>query len=532
MKKVGLLGCGTAMAATVVLLHCSSSSPNPPPAQDFVPDSGTDTGVLDGGSSGGLTGLVTVSPSDISFGDNGLVNCGTQAPSAQLTIKNDTSKAITVGATMTAGGDLYSLSPSTLGIATGQTGTITIIPKAIPAASAITAELYSGNIEVRADPAGSGTGTAGNSGSLGISNIKLHQTARGAILVSTAAKAIDFGGVKFGTSINKTFSVTNSGNVPINLKFDTGSAVYKVTSTASIAVNATAVQTLTFSPAATQVYTDTITVSVDGSTPLCAPPIGTSDLSGTGTAAVGVDKGNLAFGKVNCGTAANYQVLTIDNSGPAMTLTPTFGKGPAALFTLANDADGSAVPAAAPTNVGAASTYKLRVIPKTVVAPVMTTTDGLSDNLTLTTNSPGDVPHVIQLTETAQGAYIGLNTGAFHVADAAAGHAKFTAFSITNTGNLDGTYVVSVAGRSGTPAGTFLLNAVVGGGTGSTSLNGSLPANGGTQQVQLQTTTPANWGCAGLGGPSQLLGDMTLTPSAIALCSDPQFIAPLDLECN
>jgi hypothetical protein len=517
MKKVAsLLGTAVAAAVTAVcFVNCSSGEKQPPPAGVLPYDSGSPPPSTTGTEAG--AGGITVSPTDIKFGDDGMVDCGSQGATETLILTNGTGKNVVFKATLTAGADNYTLSPDSVAVGAGAVGTLQIIPKAIPSKSEVKPEFYSGNVEVSATE-GSVTGGAANV--LSVTNVKLHETARGAILASTLSSLTAFTG-RVGLTKTQHFSVTNTGNVPVDLKFTVGGPVFTVTSTAKVEVNGTAVQDVNFTAAAQQPYTDTLTVGVVGTTALCGDPIASKDLSATGTNQVDVDKGSLAFGKVNCGTAAPFQALTIDNSGAAMQFTPVFGKGPAANYTLADGA-GNDVPTSTPTSVGASTTFTLRVVPKTVVAPVLTTADGLSDTLTITTNSAGDAPHVVQLTETAQGAYITMNAPSYRVADGNLGHATFTNVVLTNSGNLPGTYTIAATDRDGVPPGTFTLN----------SSGGSLAA-GGTQTIVMTTKTPSDptvWGPSG--SMCQLLGDLTLTPSALALCSDAQPVAPLSLECH
>jgi hypothetical protein len=528
-RKVGLLGCVTMTGATVLLLHCSSSSPNPPPAQDFVPDSGLNNAETST-SGGDPTGIVTITPADISFGDNGLVDCGTQAASAQITVKNDTTKAVTINASLTAGNDAYTLSPATLGIQAGSTGTLSVIPKAIPAKSAITPELYSGNVEVRADPSGGG-GTTGGAGTLGIQNIKLHQTARGAILVTTAQATQDFGGAKIGTSPKQTFSVTNNGNVPITLDFAVGSASFAVTPKATVDVAGTKVQEITFSPAQVQAYTDTLTAQIEGKTPLCGDPLANVQLKGAGSASIDIQPGNLAYGIVQCGQTAAAQEIVINNTGPAATYTPTFGKGGATGYALKDKTTGLDVPiGVASTLPGAGASTTLKVVPLQVKAPVKTDPNGLGDTLTITTTSPQDSPHNIQLTETAQGAFISLDQPSYTTHGGSAGIAFPTNILVSNTGNLPGTYTIAVVPRSTpnppnpAPTGTWMLN----------SGGGSLAVGAPATTIVMTTTPPTNpkWGDLDAGGAQQYLADIVLTPSAAALCSDNQPTAPLFMDFN
>lgn len=513
MKRLALGFLGSITAATAFLaVHCGSGEQHPPPGNvDALREAGTDTGG-GGTTDAGGGGAIEISPAELFLGDKGMVNCGTQAPAQTITYDNRSSKTQLFKAAFQSGGDYYTLSPAEVSVSAGASSAVQVVPKALPSTSGVTPELYSGNVIVTTFDSGSTTAN-------GSTTIRIHQTARGAIIQSTVGgKDIQFGGVKIGTSSAQTFSVTNTGNVAADLSFSVGSAAFTVTPSAKLDPNGTKVQTVTFGPTAAQSYTDTLVTTIAPGTPICNSIPDKSNLSGSGTTAIGVAPGNLAFGLVNCGTTAAFKTVTISNSGGAMTFTPTLGKGAGSYYTLA-DSTGTPVTLGAATPVGAATDYVLRVVPKQVTAPVTTAVDGLSDMLTITTDSPGDSPHFVQLTETAQGAYISLNAASYKITDGAPSHSILTNVIVSNTGNLPGNYTIAVAGRSGVPAGTFTLN----------SGGGSL-AIGAGQTVVLTTRTDSGWQCV-TAPKSQYLGDITLTPSATALCADAQPIAPVSLEC-
>src|SRR5262249_46989684 len=151
---------------------------------------------------------------------------------------------------------------------------------------------------------------------------------------------------------------------------------------------------------------------------------------------VSVTPASLNFGLVNCGTTAPYQTITISNTGPAKSFVPTLGKDLTSPYTLANDADGSPVATTTPIALASAATYTMRVVPVQLTPPASTAANAFGDTLTITTNSSGDSPHVIQLNQTARGAFLSLTPLSIAATDSTCSHVTFNNFSITNSGNV------------------------------------------------------------------------------------------------
>lgn len=507
MKKLffGLHVCAV-LAASALVVHCSSTDTRPDAGTtDRNPEGGTSSGTS--GSSGGNELLVE--PPDVNFGDNGFVNCGASAPPQTVTFTNNSTTPRQFKGKLTAGAEHYTLSPDVVTVLAGKQGTMQVVPTAIPTKSAVTPELYSGSLEITAlDQGSTSAGTT-------LTNVRLHQTARGAIVKSTlgATPTINFGGVKIGTTSNQTFSLTNTGNASIDLGFAVGSPAFNPDpKTTTLAANGTAVTTIAFSPTLQQAYTDTLVVSNPKAAATCDDLPGQTTLTATGTLSVGTAPGSLAFGLVDCGATALYKTVTITNDGAAMQFAATLGKGAASPYSLA-DNTGGAITLNQQVPVGAATTYVLRVVPKAVTPPVLTTVDGLGDTLTITTNSPGDAPHVVQLTETARGAFVALDKAQYTIVDnRGAGFVLGTNITLSNTGNLPvSSYTINVAGRPGVPTDTFKL----------LTTSGSLAAPQ-NQVIVLETKVPTAWPM-----PAQLIGDISVNAQAAVLCSGPQPTAPV-----
>ena len=138
------------------------------------------------------------------------------------------------------------------------------------------------------------------------------------------------------------------------------------------------------------------------------------------------------------------------------------GKDLSSPFTLANDATGTQITAGVPITLGSGLAYTVRVVPNTVAVPVSTAANFLGDSLTITTTSPGDAPHLVQLNQTARGAFLSLTPLSLSTTDGLCGHVTFNNFSIINSGNVAISYAVAAPGRVGTPAGTYSINVVSG----------------------------------------------------------------------
>ena len=234
-----------------------------------------------------------------------------QAGSETVTIQNLGNAPFNWTATRSSGAAFYSLSPSSGTVPAMTSATFQVVPATIPQTSAVTSDLYAGTVEV--------TTTAVNDS---VHIIQLHETARGAILVSSLAATLPFGAVKLGTTSSQQFSVTNNGNVATTANFAVGSAVYAVTASAMLDKNQTKAPSVSFSPTAVQPYADTLVMTSTVGVPRCAPLPGSTALTGSGTTAVSVAPSSLNFGLVDCKTKAGYQTVTISNAGPDDGLRP------------------------------------------------------------------------------------------------------------------------------------------------------------------------------------------------------------------
>ena len=467
----------------------------------------------------GTTGSVTVLPASLSFGsvdpaNLDRVDCGQAGVTQTATITNAGSTPLTWRAQLTAGSSRYNLSATAGTLQGGASQAIKVTPVPIPSVSSTEPDLYKGTLSITTDAVNDVQ-----------HDILLHQTARGAIISSAVAGAISFGSVRIGQPKSIDSAISNDGNVPAAVTLTDSNGAFPISfpgtsgSTVTIAPSQSVSAHFTFSPTAVQPYADTAKFTVPASVVRCDALPDDIALIGTGISGVSILPSNLNFGSVGCGRpAAAPQQLTLTNSGPAMSWTPTFTKGPNSPYTL-TDAQGTAIALGSSRPLAQGASVTFNVVPKAIVAPATTAANGFGDSLTITTTSPGDDVHTIPLTETAQGAILTYAPVSIASTDGQLDHVTFQNFSLSNTGNYPVGYTISVTTESAsTNAPNFVIN---------------LPApnspqqltGGATQQGVLSTRSSASLVS---GKPAQVLGHITIAPATDSLlCSDPPPILPL-----
>ena len=414
----------------------AETNPPPPPA---IPDDGT----------------VTISPlteAGLVFGDNSFVNSGAQAQEKVVTLSNTTQNVVNFTAKLTSGTDYYKLNPEAGGIPINGKATIQVIPNPIPQEADVATDLFAGTLEITTDVKREVEEPP--------TVIRLHQTARGAIITSTLQPTLDFGDVKVGTTQPLQFSFTNSGNVDVTATFSLGGQVFKIdqnqTSTAILQPGQAVNKTVTLSPPATDPYTDSLAIDFNTTAVFCRAKPGATAVKGRGTSSVGVSPGTLNFGQVDCGTTATPQDVTI-TSTVEMTFTPTLGLGPASPFLL-QSGSGTALALGSPVSMDAGAQYTLRVVPKTVPIPSPTTANGVGDTLSITT-SVGST-HTVQLQQTARGAIFSFDKVEIKRDSDPLNNVSNNAFIVRNGGNAAAEFslaVVPLDGAPAPPAGAFTL---------------------------------------------------------------------------
>src|ERR1019366_2062407 len=144
-------------------------------------------------------GGAVVTTTSVSFGDGGLVGCGTQAQPQTITIDNNTCAPIMFTTTLTSGGMFYGVTPNMGMVPALMSQTVTVNPNPIPQISAVTPDLYEGTLSIS-------TTAPGDPGHI----VQLHMTAYGAILASPQfGTTLAFPPVSIGLTASTQFSVTN-----------------------------------------------------------------------------------------------------------------------------------------------------------------------------------------------------------------------------------------------------------------------------------------------------------------------------------
>ncbi len=398
----------------------------------------------------GTSGPVTVQPGALDFG---LIDCGATATAKQVTLMNSGAPFPWSASLAKGGASPYTISPSSGVAITGTPVVITVTPKAVPAASAITPDLYGDTLTINAVD--------------GPHAVTLHETAQGALL-SQSVTSVAFGGVNVGSTATSLLTVTNNGNASAAVSFTTVNGVFVVTPQGQTVGGAgdTSPTTVSFSPTSASVFNGSTQVTVPPGTALCAALPPAVPLNGTGTQSLASVKPNtLDFGLVNCGSTAPLRSVVIDNAGqagqdPAFNWTAVLSKGASSPFTL-QQSSGSLAPT---------KSFKLNVSPVRVPQTSPVTPDFYSDTLTITTNAPNDTPHVVSLHETARGVILALSPSPIAFGSVAGGASSALPFQITNSGNVPA--AVSLALSAGT--GVYFSVAP----TGQTTVNGGTTVSG------------------------------------------------------
>lgn len=400
----------------------------------------------------GTQGKVSVSATMLTFGadpndPSGLVNCGATGPAHTFTVSNvgnqdfnitGLSRGLGAGSPYVLSGDATTL-PATIPI--GGSTTITVTPKAIPAAVANPndASPFTDTLTVTTDAALDSP-----------HKIALVMQARGAVIANTPlATTWSFGTLGNGLIGTLSSTITNTGNAGASVSFQglQHPTVFGLQNApTTVVANGVTDVVGQFSPPATnQVWTDQGTLVVTPAQAFCeplpsswsSPTIALSGSSIAGSLPVTVS-GSLAFPSTNCGSAAPAaQAITLTNTtNVAYEFTAHFNSG--AFYTLQNPTMGDASAGIIPGN----GVVVLGVTPQTVT-PGPNAVAGsapYADDLIVSIQSPTPSGVTIPVSWTVNGAMLALpqglgpnNDGAGHQFYAADGQSGFT-LPMDNTG--------------------------------------------------------------------------------------------------
>ncbi len=408
----------------------------------------------------GTNGVLGLSSTNVFFGTQGIVPCGTQASSQTLTLTNSGNQAFSWTATLAKGASSpFTFSPQS-GTVPANSGSVTLTfdTTAIPSEAPTQADAFGDTLTLVTD-------VANDSPHL----VALHQTAGGAVL-SFAPGSLDFGLVPINNSSTAPFTLVNDGSLPANVTLSSSSGKFSLLPAGPVAAPAAGGLHVdaTFSPG-TSVLTETadVTVAVDSADVLCAPLPGALTLAGTGTnGSVSFSPAAVDFGQVDCGATAAPQTVTFHNDGNqdyAVQAALAVGTN----FSVSMSPDSGVV-------AQDGGTVVLTITPAAIPQTSEVTPNLYGDTLTVTTDVTGDSPHDIPLRETAHGSIFALSTTSLDFGSVAVGSTGSSQYTVTNNGNAAGT----LSFASGQPS-IFTLpqNATINAHTSAAQVGGFSPAS-------------------------------------------------------
>jgi hypothetical protein len=340
------------------------------------------------------TGTASVQLSATSL-DFSMALCEAQNGTAQqLTVTNNGTGTLAVAAKVT--GAAFTLSPTSLSVAPGMTGVITVTANIVSTAAA--GMMVSGSLSLFTNDPTRGTVT-----------IPLSATATGATLTLQPGDPTTFAfptTAVGATSAPITMHLVNSGNAPATFTLTPPSDPEFVISALAgeggagmlLNPNDLIAVTATFQPTSAAMITGTAAISTTN--PTCGTSF--SALSFTGQGGKGTVNGwptaPIDFGNVECGgMAPPPQSFTLTNSGPADALITTVSTLPMGWTT-------SAKPGRA---IFAGGQLAITVTAPAVLANSQTTPITATLSIGTDADSPNSPPHTITLTEEPSGAVLG-----------------------------------------------------------------------------------------------------------------------------
>jgi hypothetical protein len=296
--------------------------------------------------------------------------------------------------------------------------------------------------------------------------------------------SLDFGDVPLdATSAAVSETLTNSGDEAVTLSAPTTAKSFSLawpSSPSDLAIAASSSATLTSTFVATTPTSSLATFPFAvKSGHLCgSPPTVSVEGEGT-TGALSFQPGALDFGLVDCGTtsamAESDRTITITNSGnQTLTWQAALRRGASSFYDLATTG----------TTLAAGASGTIVVTPHAIPRTSSTANDFYADGIYVTTDVPLDVPHLIELHETAHGAIlVATADDVFTFRNGSVGRQMTDPIQVTNVGNAP--YENAFASITGS-----------GFGLATSALHGSvIPGDSSFQLVTfLPTTSPASNG--------------------------------------
>ncbi len=202
--------------------------------------------------------VVVLSASSLTFGNGGLVPCGTTAGARTVSVTNNSSQSLNLAFSLAGGSSSpYTVSGPT-SVASGASVTVTVTPRLVPATSSTAPDGFADTLSITA------TGGPVNEAH----TVALHETAQGAVL------SLNPTGLSFSDGQTKNFTVTNSGNLaaPYSLTnggTNPGSFVVSPTS-GNAAGGASVTESVTYNKPLLS-FAQSATVTLSSSAGRCAP---------------------------------------------------------------------------------------------------------------------------------------------------------------------------------------------------------------------------------------------------------------------
>ncbi len=379
----------------------------------------------------GTYGGVGLSTTDVFFGANGRVDCGTRAASRTFTLRNSGNQAFAWTGTLSKGTNSPFTFTPTSGTVPASNGSIVITVSAtpIPAQALTSLDAFGDILTIVTDVAND------------VSHpINLHQTANGAIL-SFAPGTVDFGQVPVDNTATAPFAVINDGNTSPSITLTPDNAAFTLTpATALVAPGSSSTAlTGTFAPGSSVVaQSGLVALSLDAGEPLCAPLPDPLTMTGQGTmGSVSYSPVALDFGAVNCGATPTAKTVTFRNNGNQIyTVTPSLGRDAGSPYVVSMN------PASGVVAIDG-GTLVITVAPNPVPQTSAVTPNLYGDTLTVTTDVLSDSPHNIPLRLTARGSVFAISSSSINFGSVTVGATANGQFTVSNSGNAAGVLVFS-----------------------------------------------------------------------------------------
>lgn len=382
-----------------------------------------------GGLLGAEPGTIELSTS---FVDLGASACGsTDAPTKEITLRNRGGSALSWSANVPPGANV-TVAPSSATTAPGEAVTVTfagspIGTEATPGTQAIGVSFTSDDPNAPAVEA------------------VVQRSVTGGWL-SIDPQPLAFGASPVGVPIDAPLTLRNVGNEPIDVVLGVPdqsqfaiSSVGRVAPIEARLLPGTALDGLSvrFTPTNIGAFAAAASLAIGGAT--CGARPSSVTLEGEGsTSQVAVTPVSLDFGYVPCGQtgAAKSFAFASVPGGPAFKFSTLLTKASASSFAI-NPETG---------NVGAAGSATVSAAPKAIPTTGGAGANKYTDTVTVSTDAPGDKPHVVSLVMSASGAVWSVTPTSIDFGDVNTnGNGRDRSVFVTNSGNAVGTLAFSLS---------------------------------------------------------------------------------------